>query len=183
MNTALDAKKQIQGILGTAQDGQIGPKTRAALDSLVALPDTAPWPPQAQGGAVRSGWATSFADPADVAAFRKCKSEGGTDEHCFGIGDNGIGFTGLDCTDESKPYIAIPYEDWHNKFGGAKEAEGKPVLLTVMGIEHECIIGDTMPHLDNITNGAVVDMGPGARKMWGLSAPLKIKASWRWPSA
>src|SRR3954467_11309830 len=101
--TADAARKQIQAILHTQEDGLIGPATLRCLHLLSGLPDDAPWPPGTTAAPNDAGFkeveASSFADPADIHAFRQCKAHGGTDLHCFGLGDNGIGFTGLDCTE------------------------------------------------------------------------------------
>jgi len=37
---------------------------------------------------------SSFADSADVATYERCKANGGSEEYCLSIGDNGIGFWG-----------------------------------------------------------------------------------------
>ena len=82
----MSAIVKIQEILGVTPDGIWGPRTQAALDSLI------------QGYSGDSGWhsttATSFADPADVAAFKRCKAQGKSDHECFAVGDNGIGSWG-----------------------------------------------------------------------------------------
>jgi len=39
--------------------------------------------------------ASSFADPADVRAFKRCKAQGKTDQECFRVGDNGVGCWGM----------------------------------------------------------------------------------------
>lgn len=125
--------------------------------------------------------ASTFADPADVSAFKRCKAHGNSDEYCFGLGDNGIGFTGLDCTDDSIPYVALPVEDWQSKWGSSHNAAGKPVSVTCNGITATCIMGDTMPHKANIKNGCGIDLAPGAQKLFGIT-PGTYPASWQWLS-
>ncbi|EDY16895.1 hypothetical protein CfE428DRAFT_5524 [Chthoniobacter flavus Ellin428] len=178
--TAADAIKQIQAILHVAEDGLIGPKTLQELTTLSALPESADWP---GGGAVRNdeGWhsvkASSFADAADVAAFRKCKAEGGGDTYCFGRGDNGIGKWGDDCATGSGPACALPPEDWATWGGKARK---KKVRVRVLGREVICELRDTMPHRANITNGAGIDLNPDAVAALGLRPPLMIAAEWQW---
>lgn len=51
---AVEARKQVQGLLGVAPDGQIGPRTLAALNRLVGADSESEWPPAPsapQGGA------------------------------------------------------------------------------------------------------------------------------------
>ena len=120
--------------------------------------------------------ASSFADPDDVAKFRKCKAAGNSDEVCFKVGDNGIGKWGDDTTADV-PMCALPPEDWQHlgsKARGAKvqvEANGKTVV---------CELRDTMPHKANITNGAGIDLNSAAVKALGLTPPIMIPAVWKW---
>src|SRR5262249_29520828 len=134
--TALDAKKEIQEILLTAADGIFGPKTEDALRLLLSLPPQAQWPlpsiitPTNLG--IHKVRASSFADPADVRAFKHCTANGSSDQECFKVGDDGRGFGGLtDCTDESKPYVALPPEKWLPRFGSAQAAAGGLVIVSV----------------------------------------------------
>lgn len=177
--TALEARKQIQAILHVTQDGQIGPHTLAALQSLVTTGDAAPWPPEAQGDAeVHHVMASSFADPADVSAFRHCKALGGSDQECFRVGDNGVGKWGDDCTAGSGPKCALPPEDWLARWGvNARHAK---VLVTIGDKSVLCAMDDTMPHRANITNGASIDLNPDACAALGVTPPLMTKATWQW---
>ena len=127
-------------------------------------------------------FASSFADKADVAAFKKAKAKGMTDQEAFKFGDNGVGFTGLDCTDEAIPFIALPREDWMERFGSKAKASRQPVMVTINGKTVTCIIGDTMPSRKNIKNGCGIDLAPGAQKAFGLTPPFKVSAEWKWPA-
>src|SRR5688572_27886450 len=84
---------KIQRWAGAVPDGNFGPVSANAVVQklgLDVLPDEEPeW---------RSGKASSFADPKDVAAFKRCKAQGKTDQQCFRVGDNGIGLWGDDTT-------------------------------------------------------------------------------------
>ncbi len=123
--------------------------------------------------------ASSFADPADVAAFNHCKAEGHSDQFCFKLGDNGIGFMGDDCT-TSTPMCALPVEDWIARWGNKTTARLKPVIVTANGKTVVCLMGDTMPKKANITNGAGIDLSPAAVKAIGKKPPLMIAATWSW---
>lgn len=144
--------------------------------------------------------ASSFADPADLAAFRRCKKAGGSDKYCFGIGDNCVGFSALpvetDDTwvpveddgdnriftgDPAVPCCALPPEVWQPKWGSAKNAAGKRVVIRWNGKEAFGILGDTMPHLCNIKNGAGIDLNPGFAKLLGVKPPFMLHGvQWRW---
>jgi hypothetical protein len=120
--------------------------------------------------------ASSFADPADVAAFRKCKASGKSDQECFAIGDNGIGKWGDDTT-TSVPMCALPPEDWE-PFGSS--ARGKRVIVVANGRSVVVELRDTMPHKANIKNGAGIDLNPAAVAALGLKPPIMVPATWQW---
>lgn len=187
MNAQLQLK-QAQALFGMPseqQDGVPGPVTTAAFEAFCARAGQERAQSKADAALHEDSdshnvKASSFADPADVRGFRRCKTQGHSDSYCFGFGDNGIGFTGRDCTDESVPYVALPPEDWAPKWGSAGNATGKKVLVSIGNKTVECVIGDTMPHRANIHNGAGIDLAPGAQKAFGLTAPFMVEAEWRW---
>ncbi len=163
--------EQIQTILGVVADNDWGPKSQAALEKAIA--ESHP------GGATVK--ASSFADPADVAAFRRCKANGGSDQECFKVGDNGIGFTGLDCADPGNLYCALPPEVWKARWGNAAGASGKGVRVSYKGASAVGAMGDTMPSIANIHNGARIDLNPGFAKALGLTPPFLVDGvSWEW---
>lgn len=166
--------KAIQEILGVKADGVWGPQSAGAFNA--ALQEVEGF--HSQEGIVVN--ASSFADTADVAAFRKCKAQGKSDHECFKVGDNGIGFTGLNCADDNVPMCALPPEEWKLKYGSAKLASGKPVDVTYAGLTVRGILGDTMPEIKNITNGARIDLNPGFAKMFGLPPPFMVRVTWKW---
>jgi len=177
--TAKDTLKSIQHaineLLGPKtleEDGIFGPKSRAALEKVVQMsekPENQPENPW------RIGKASSFADPADVAAFKKCKAQGKSDQECFKVGDNGKGAWGADTT-ANKPMCALPREDWAH----LPNPNGTPVLVIANGRTEICTLADTMPAKKNITNGAIIDLNPAAAKAFGLKPPFLVQASWRW---
>lgn len=122
------------------------------------------------------GKASSFADPADVAGFKRAKAKGMTDQRAFKYGDNGIGKWGDDTTGDD-PMCALPPEDW-KQFGAA--ARGKLVAVTIKGHTVICQLRDTMPARSNIKNGAAIDLNPGAQKAFGIKPPFMVPCSWRW---
>lgn len=149
------------------------------LSDLFALPadppaDEKPTPAGASG--IHHVMASSFADPADVRAFRRCKANGGTDNECFKVGDNGLGKWGDDTT-ANKPMCALPPEDW--KPLGSR-ARGALVIVAANGKEVLCELRDTMPRRENIKNGAGIDLNPAAVAALGLTPPIMTRATWRW---
>ncbi len=169
MNT--DKIKEIQTIIGTTVDGIWGPKSQAALEAVIH--------PSADG------WhevvATSFADPADVRAFKRCKAEGGTDQQCFKVGDNAIGAWGDDTSEGTGPCVALPPEDWEPF--GREGARGKKVDVKYGVWTVTATLKDTMPHRANIKNGAGLDMNPDCCRALGLEPPVKTKVAWRWATS
>lgn len=119
--------------------------------------------------------ASSFADPADIRSFRQCKSEGFSDQHCFRVGDNGIGRWGDDTTTDV-PMCALPPEIWREH----PSPRGAKVLVTYNGKEIVTELRDTMPRLRNITNGAGIDLNYAACKALGLEPPIMIDVTWQW---
>lgn len=156
--------QQIQTLLGVKADGIWGPKSQAALDDIVNT-----------GSDVHSVKASSFADPADVRAFRRCKMEGKSDQECFKVGDNGIGKWGDDTTAD-KPMCALPPDDWE-RFTNPR---GKRVRVKANGREVICELRDTMPRKKNIKNGAGIDLNQAACKALGLTPPIMAPALWQW---
>lgn len=120
--------------------------------------------------------ASSFADPADVAAFQRCKAAGGTDLACFKVGDNGIGCWG-DRTTGKVPMCALPREDWKPL---GKKARGARVIVRANEREVVCELRDTMPSRRFIKNGAGIDLNPAACRALGLTPPVMVAAAWRW---
>lgn len=169
--TALDSRKKLQIVLRDAGlylgdiDGILGPKSDAAYAALKSL------------GGVRAVLASSFADPADIRAFRACKAKGGTDQECFKVGDNGVGKWGDYTGEGSGPSCALPPEDWE-PFGFA--ARGRLVRVKANGREAVVALKDTMPRLANIKNGAGIDLNPDAAAALGLKPPFIVPATWEW---
>lgn len=171
--TTKELWKAIQAKVGADADGIPGRNTASAIADFLGIDVT-----QEES---HTGKASSFADPADVAAFRKCKAKGNSDQACFKVGDNGVGFRGMDCTDPNTPICALPPEQWRARWGDGNTANGKPVIVTWKGKEVLGVMGDTMPSEENIQNGAIIDLNPGYAKEFGITPPFMINnVSWRW---
>lgn len=128
----------------------------------------------------KKGFASSFADLADVRAFQRAKAKGMSDLEAFKYGDNGLGCFGDDVTTLKVPYVAIPPDEMIAKWGSVKAAKHKRVLVTINGVTKLCLVGDRMPWRKNIRNKAVVDLAPGAQAAFGLKPPFMVPASWEW---
>lgn len=174
--TAQEIRQAIQHLLHVAEDGVFGPKTMDALSAL-SHSTAEEWPTQAPAEGAHEVKATSFADPADVRAFQRCKDQGRSDQSCFAVGDNGVGKWGDDCKAGSGPSCALPPEFW-SQFGAA--ARGKLVHITHGEKSIVAALRDTMPHLANITNGAGIDLNPDACEALGISVPAEARVTWQW---
>jgi len=162
--------QQIQGILGVAPDGNFGPVSMAALQALIhSTPST-----------IHSVMASSFADPADVAAYRDAKARGLSDEQAFKVGDNAIGCYGDDTSEGSGPSCALPPEDIQEKWGSVAGGRGKPVLVSAGGKTVTALLKDCMPHRAHIENGAGIDLNPDTVAALGLVPPVMVTATWQW---
>jgi hypothetical protein len=132
-------------------------------------------------------FASSFADPADVRAFRKWryiyigegKSPAEAEKLAFAKGDNGIGCFGDDCTGPV-PMCALPPEDMEERWGSIDAARHRPVEVSCNGRSVVCTLGDRMPHRANIKNGAGIDLNPPACDALKLKPPVMVRAAWRW---
>lgn len=178
--TALETRRVIQRLLGVVEDGHIGPVSLKAFRDLAQVPAGSEWPE-----VVHKVWATSFADPKDVIAFKKCKATGKTDKQCFAVGDNGIGTPrlgegsprkGVDTT-QNRPMCALPPDDWEPL---GEQAPGALVLVEYKDRSVVCELRDTMPRKASIKNGAGIDLNPAACRALGLKPPVKVEVTWRW---
>ena len=125
--------------------------------------------------------ASSFADPADYAAYLKAKRQGKTEKEALAVGDNCIGLWGDATGAVDKAICALPPEDWQTKWGPGSIARGKKVAVTYQG---KTVIGelrDTMPSKAHIKNGAGIDLNLGFAKAFGLTPPFLLPGfKWEW---
>lgn len=130
-------------------------------------------------GRIHAVMASSFADAADVAAFRRCKARGGSDTECFKVGDNGIGCWGDD-TAGKEPMCALPPDDMQERWGRWWDAKHKRVIVEANGWSVSCLLADRMPWRKNIKNGCGIDLNPAACAALGLVPPSRVPATWQW---
>jgi hypothetical protein len=154
--------KKIQSILGVETDGFWGPISQAALNNEL---DTHPG---------FSATASSFADPADVVAFKKCKAQGKTDQECFKVGDNGIGQFGKITAQEDTPMVAVHADDMKARWGSIIAAAHRPVTVTVGGKTVDATVED------RIGVKGRIDLNPAAAKALGLTPPFLVPCVWNW---
>lgn len=134
------------------------------------------------------GKASSYGDAADIAAYQRCLitllkagiPQKEAEARARKVGDPGVGWSDNKMSDTSPLWVALPYEDWQAKYKTKANAHQKKVLVTIGGKSLVCTLGDTMPHKANITNGAVIDLGPGAQKAFGLKPPFMVDCTWEW---
>ncbi len=167
----------IQAILGVEVDGIAGPETQAAWDELM----------YGDSFAVEyNTYASSFADPADIEAFEKCKAEGNSDDYCFQFGDNGIGCWGDSTAEGTGPSCALPPEYMEVKWGSVEAAKNKKVRVIrkdpVLNMKHQvvCVLKDRMPHIENLANEARIDLNPDAAAALKLEPPFIEPVFWFW---
>ena len=125
-------------------------------------------------------FASSFADPKDVAAFAACKATGKTDRQCFKVGDNGIGCWGHTTAQTRVPMCALPPEDIRARWGSVNKGKEKIVCVTVRKVSVLCMLADRMPSKKNITNGCGIDLNPAAAAALKLKPPFKAACEWQW---
>jgi hypothetical protein len=76
---------------------------------------------------------------------------------------------------------ALPREDWQAKWGKGTRARGQLIKVTYKDKTIVCELRDTMRAKKNITNGAGIDLNPGAQKAFGVKPPFKLKnVRWEW---
>lgn len=124
-------------------------------------------------------FASSFADPADIRAFKRCKAQGHSDDHCFAFGDNGKGCWGDD-TLRDAPLVALPKDDLQERFGKWQKGRGALVKVKIEGVTVVCEVRDCMPWKKNIHNGAGIDLAPGAQRRFNLKPPFLVPCTWEW---
>jgi hypothetical protein len=156
-------KSLIQGILKVPMDGVWGPVSQTALNFAAAM----------QRPMVACD-ASSFADPADVAAFNRCKLTGKTDLQCFAVGDNGIGQFGKITAQEHTPMVAVHGSLMKARWGSIRAAAHRPVVVTVKGRTIHATVED------RISAPGRIDLNPAAAKQLGLRPPFVVPCTWQW---
>jgi hypothetical protein len=118
--------------------------------------------------------ASSFADEADLAAFKRCKVRGGSDNYCFNFGDNGIGCWGDSTVAGTGPCCALTKATMVSKWGSMKGAKHKPVRVQKGEKQVTCILKDVLGVAGRI------DLNPDACEALGISIPAHTPVVWWW---
>jgi hypothetical protein len=163
---------KIQGLIGAFQDGLWGPKSQKALN--VVLKGNGDFGSQAGGNGPFKATASSFADPEDVKAFKKCKAQGKTDGQCFKVGDNGIGAWGANTAQTTKPMVAVHKDDAVARWGSLDGAAHRRVRVTIGALSVVAVVEDKLG-----TPGRI-DLNPAAAKKLGLTPPFLEPCQWEW---
>lgn len=160
-----DIIEQIQAEIGATVDGKWDMEDQEAFNAIKS------------DGTWRNTKFTSFADPADVVAFNKCKrNTGKSDVYCFGFGDNGIGQFGKITAQDHTAMVAIHGDEMVRQWGSRSGAAHRPVEIKLPGTD--LIVEATCE--DRISAVGKVDLNPAAFKALGLKAPFVVKGQWRW---
>ena len=164
IKAADDIKRDIQRLLHVTVDGSWGMQSQGALNALRA--------------SLGDDWiyckASSFADPKDVVAFKRCKATGRSDVSCFAVGDNGVGEYGDITAQTETLFIAVHEEFMISRWGSVHAAAHREVQLMINGKLCSPKVGD------RISEKGRVDLNPAILKFYDLKAPLLIDARWRW---
>lgn len=120
--------------------------------------------------------ASSFADPDDIAAFRRCKAQGKSDKQCFAVGDNAIGCWGDSTAEGTGPSCALHKSLIAAKWGEPWKKKGrhKKVLVRYGHFEVTCELKDICGVRDRI------DLNPDAVAAIGLKPPILVTVHWEW---
>lgn len=167
---------KIQKLLGVEADGFWGPISQEALNK------ERDGGGQAGGGRASGGGgagfratASSFADPADVRAFERCKAQGKTDQACFRVGDNGIGQFGKITAQTHTPMVALHKDDMIARWGSVHGAAHRPVTVTINGRTIQATVEDRLGVAGRI------DLNPAAARQLGLTPPFLVRnCFWNW---
>lgn len=141
------------------RDGIWGPKHQKAIEYIYS----------GGGEEWNDATGTSFADPADIAAFKRCKAKGFSDMVCFQYGDNGIGLWGDSTVEGTGPSVALAKKRWEHLWHPA----GTKVLVRYKDKVVEAQLKDSSGTRD------VCDMNPDTCAALGLKPPVKEPVKWR----
>ena len=154
--------QEIQAILDIKADGRWDLKSQAALNQELA---------QGEGFSMM---ASSFADPADMMAFKKCKATEKTDGQCFRVGDNGVGQFGKITAQEHTPMVGVHADDMRARWGSVSAAAHRPVSVAVKRKTVQATVED------RIGVKGRIDLNPAAAKALGLKPPFLVPCVWKW---
>lgn len=118
--------------------------------------------------------ASSFADPDDIAAFKKAKASGLTDNQAFEIGDNAIGCWGDSTAEGTGPSCALHTSVISARWGNKSKGKHKKVHVRYGHNEVVCVLKDICGKKDRI------DLNPDAVAALGLQPPILVIVNWEW---
>lgn len=121
-----------------------------------------------------SATASSFADPADVEAFHRCKAQGYSDQHCFAVGDNGIGQFGANTAQETRAMVALHEEDMIAQWGSVSKSAHQ--IVEVEGPSGRVIRAAVE---DRLGVRKRIDLNPACALLLGLKPPFLVPCRWR----
>jgi hypothetical protein len=162
---------RIQKLLGIDADGFWG---RVSQEALNNERDGGGAAASTSAGGFRAE-ASSFADPADVRAFERCKAQGKTDQQCFRVGDNGIGQFGKITAQDHTAMVAIHKDDMIARWGSVNAAAHRTVTVTIGGRTIHAAVEDRLGVAGRI------DLNPAAAAQLGLTPPFLVRnCIWNW---
>jgi hypothetical protein len=165
---------KIQKLLGVEADGFWGRISQEALNAELDGGIAKGSAGAGAGGGINAE-ASSFADPADVTAFNKCKATGKSDQACFKVGDNGIGQFGKITAQNHTAMVAIHKDDMIARWGSVSGAAHREVTVTIKGKTIRATVEDRLGVAGRI------DLNPAAAKQLGLTPPFLVKnCVWNW---
>jgi hypothetical protein len=174
---ALDKLTDVLGAIGLDTNGPgWGPATIQRLREFADAAEAGEVQVQVTDDTLHHVLASSFADPADITAFKEAKARGLSDEQAFKYGDNGIGYWGTSTAEGTGPQCALPPEQWEH----LEHPHGTAVEITLNGNTVVALLGDTMPREADIKNHAGIDLSPDACAALGVDPGNMWSATWRW---
>lgn len=130
---------------------------------------------------------TSFATPKDLFNMVQCLVNGGTEDRCLSVGDNGIGAFGDIIYSEhlASPACAISTHEMVGRWGSTHAARARAISVQILPQGGNPVEGHGKPFLvyvmDIAPNG-VIDLTPSALLAAGLPHDYELSStcSWRW---
>lgn len=155
-----------RGLYDGPLDNWWGPNSERAYQVFLAQ--------NAAKGGIHVCMASTFADPADVRRFQACKAQGKTDQECFEVGDNGIGYFGDYNTTTAEPQCALHTEVIREKWGSIQGGKFRRVRVVYKDKSEVCKLTDICGHMERI------DLNPGACRSLGFPIGGLEKVIWSW---
>ena len=146
----------------TDQSGTGAPNLSGASSSSAPVSNASAAAPDGS----RTGLATVFAGPNDLAAYNAAIADGKSEDQALAVGDNGIGKWGAQTSNPDNLHVALPLSTLAAHGISEKDAPGTPVTVQYNGKSVAATVGDVLP--DNAKNGAAIDLNPGVANALGV---------------